>query len=54
MQEEEKIEIIQKAFLAFKEKMSDIRKRQLSLFDKIDKISSKEKADDIRNKINNS
>jgi len=53
MSEEEKIEIIEKAFLAFKEKMADIRKRQLSLFDKIDRISSKEKADDIRSKINN-
>lgn len=53
MTEEEKIEIITKAFLAFKEKMADIRKRQLALFDKVDRIYSKEKADEIRAKINN-
>lgn len=53
MTEEEKIEIITKAFLAFKEKMADIRKRQLTLFDKVDRIYSKEKADEIRAKINN-
>lgn len=53
MTEEEKIEILKKAFMTFKDKMSDIRRRQLSLFDKIDKISSREKADKLRNKINN-
>ena len=53
MTEEEKIEIIRKAYETFKDKMTDIRKRQLSLFDRIDKISSKEKADKLRDKINN-
>ncbi|MDD3006836.1 MAG: hypothetical protein PHX30_04635 [Candidatus Pacebacteria bacterium] len=53
MTEEEKNAILKKAFIAFKDKMSDIRRRQLALFDKIDKISSKEKADDIRDKIHN-
>jgi|GEM_PF-2307988 hypothetical protein len=53
MTEEEKLEIIKKAFLSFKEKMTDVRKRQLALFDKIDRISSREKADKIRSKINN-
>lgn len=54
MSEEEKIEIITKAFAAFKEKMAAIRKRQLALFDKVDRISSQEKADKLRTKIYNS
>lgn len=54
MTEEEKNEILKKAFIAFTDKMADIRRRQLALFDKIDKVSSKEKADEIRDKIHNS
>jgi hypothetical protein len=53
MENKEKIEKIKNAFAIFMEKMSDIRKRQLVLFDKIDKAVSKEKADEIREKINN-
>lgn len=54
MSEEEKIEIISKALAAFKEKMADIRRRQLALFDKVDRIASREKADKLRDMINNS
>ena len=53
MTEEEKMEILRKAFEAFKDKMADVRRRQLSLFDEVDKISSREKANKLRNKINN-
>ncbi len=53
MTEEEKIEMIKNAYVSFKDKMSDVRRRQLALFDKIDRVSSKEKADKIREKINN-
>lgn len=53
MTEEEKIEMIKNAFISFKDKMADVRRRQVTLFDKIDKVSSKEKADKLREKINN-
>lgn len=53
MTEDEKMEMIKNAYISFKDKMSDVRRRQLVLFDKIDKVSSKEKADKIRAMINN-
>lgn len=53
MQQNEKIETIVRAFAAFKKKMSDIRKRQLVLFDRVDRTVSAEKAEEIRRKINN-
>lgn len=40
------------AFAKFKMKMSLIRKKQLSLFAKIDKTISEEKSQKIREKIN--
>jgi hypothetical protein len=53
MTEDEKIDMVKNAFVSFKDKMADVRRKQVTLFDKIDRISSKEKADKIRAKINN-
>lgn len=49
----DKIEAIKRAFATFKEKMTQIRKSQLVLLDKIDRVISREQADKIRAKINN-
>jgi esterase/lipase len=50
---EERENNIKQAFLRFKNKMSEIKKRQLVLFGKADKIVTEEKAQEIRKKINN-
>jgi len=53
MNNEDKIKIVRQAFEVFREKIVAIKKKQLALFDRIDKVISKEKADEVRNKINN-
>lgn len=53
MEEEEKENNIKQAFIEFKNKMSNIQKRQMFLFNKVDKIVSDEKAKEIRKNISN-
>lgn len=50
--EEQKLFNLEQAFIRFKNKMSDIKKRQLFLFENVDKRVVEEKAQKIREKIN--
>lgn len=50
---EERENEIKQAFICFKNKMSEIKKRQLFLFNKVDNIVTEEKSQKLRETIKN-